>query len=96
MTVKSLVQLFRGILTRGVSVEVSNSDFTIAVDSKRFVSNPEAKITLDGAMAVLTYALMTGEHEKLNLSLCRLLTQLMYEYKESKPKGWRGDKDNAW
>jgi len=77
-------------------VEISNEDFTIVVDSKKFVSNPEAKITLDGAMAVLTFALMTGEHKKLNFMLCQLLTHLMHEYKGAKPKGWGDTKDNSW
>jgi len=82
-------------IRKGASVEVRSDDFTIAVDSKQFVSHPLAPITLDGAMAVLNYALMTGEHDKLHLELVRLMTRLMHEYKGAKPKGWETDK-SGW
>ena len=78
-------------------MEVSNENFTIAVDSKKFVADPEAKLSLDGAMAFLSYILHTGEHEKANSMLCQLLTMMMHEYRGAKPKtdGW-GDKKKGW
>ena len=74
-------------------MEISTENFTIAVDSKKFVSNPDAMTTLEGAMAVLNYALLTDEHKKLHQLLVQLLTMMMHEYRrDTKPKGWNDDK----
>ncbi len=72
-------------------MEISTKDFTIAVDSKEFVANPMAEITMQGAMAVLNYALMTKEHKKLNFYLVKLITELMGQYNGKTSKGWFND-----
>ena len=79
-------------------MEVKSENFTIAVDSKRFVADPNAQMTLDGAMAFLSYVLRTGEHRKANYMLCQMLTMMIHEYGQAhKPKGngWHNE-DSSW
>lgn len=77
-------------------VEISTENFTIAVDSKKFVADPMAEVTMSGAMAVLNYALLTGQHQKLHVELVTLMTNLMHEYKGTKPNGWGDTSQDKW
>lgn len=76
-------------------MEVSNESFTIVVDSKKFVAHPEAEITLKGALAMLSYVAVTGEHRKVIIMITLMLNALIGGDKRPPKSLWSSD-DKGW
>ena len=58
-------------------MEERNKNICIKVDNAKFVTNPEARLTLKGVIAYLECAIETGQTRRLNTLMCQLLIKMV-------------------